>query len=275
MASASIILAVIAEPGVALKAEQRAAAAAAAALTSDDECREGTFEQCSLNALQLQRRQASVHVSPQQINGTDAPSQAIASVGGARTLSNKSSQGMPGSCVQYGCGGDDPSQHCQCNDQCTSNGTCCSDFQAECFVSSDAALSSGFYRGKIVTGYHQTSYRAGRSILRHGFRPGHVGYCGGGIYFASSPMATYGKAIGPDSHWGFIIKAKIALGRSKFISRPSCMSPRLGVASLSRRSAAHYLARYHADSFSFNPLDGLEYVVADPRRVVSMHQYRR
>ena len=48
--------------------------------------------------------------------------------------------------------------------------------------------------GHIKYLYHQTSKSAGPEILRHGFRRGHIGWCGGGIYFALSKGATYHKA---------------------------------------------------------------------------------
>ena len=58
------------------------------------------------------------------------------------------------------------------------------------------ASPSAFVRhgGHIKYLYHQTSTSAGPQILRHGFRRGHIGWCGGGIYFALSKGATYHKA---------------------------------------------------------------------------------
>ena len=50
------------------------------------------------------------------------------------------------------------------------------------------------HRGHIKYLYHQTSRSAGPKILKHGFRSGHVGWCGGAIYFALSKGATYHKA---------------------------------------------------------------------------------
>ena len=61
-----------------------------------------------------------------------------------------------------------------------------------------SAVHSGHlrHRGKVMTLFHQTSTWAGPKILKHGFRRGHTGWCGGGIYFATNPWATYGKAVG-------------------------------------------------------------------------------
>lgn len=136
-----------------------------------------------------------------------------------------------------------------------------------------SASSSGTGSGTVLTLYHATSPEAGASILRSGFRAGHVGYCGGGIYFATSPLATLGKAVGPDSHQGFMIEARVNLGRVKYISKPSCTSPRLGVRDLDSTPLSRYLHDWHSDSVTFNPGDGVEYAIADPSRVLSTKQY--
>jgi len=58
--------------------------------------------------------------------------------------------------------------------------------------------------GGTIILYHQTNRRAAHSIMRHGFRPGRHGWCGGGIYFAISPWDTNKKAIDPESHKGYM-----------------------------------------------------------------------
>lgn len=64
--------------------------------------------------------------------------------------------------------------------------------------------------GYVLTLYHQTSEHYGHLILKNGFRAGHVGWCGAGIYFATSAQATSGKIKGPDSHAGYMIDAQIS-----------------------------------------------------------------
>mmetsp|Transcript_102343 Transcript_102343/g.325176 ORF Transcript_102343/g.325176 Transcript_102343/m.325176 type:complete len:553 (-) Transcript_102343:321-1979(-) len=126
---------------------------------------------------------------------------------------------------------------------------------------------------RVITLYHQTSPHICDLILQSNFRVGKVGWCGGGIYFAASAYATTRKAIGHESHHGFLIEARIDLGRVKHMGS-SCFSRRLGVSTLSRTPTSHYLHQVHADSFVFNPVDGTEYVIANPRRVISMRQVR-
>eukprot|EP00931_Biecheleriopsis_adriatica_P048351 TRINITY_DN27938_c0_g1_i1.p1 TRINITY_DN27938_c0_g1~~TRINITY_DN27938_c0_g1_i1.p1 ORF type:complete len:267 (-),score=24.37 TRINITY_DN27938_c0_g1_i1:53-811(-) len=65
----------------------------------------------------------------------------------------------------------------------------------------------------IWTVYHTTSFATGPKILKHGFKPGRVGWCGGGIYFATSREGTTAKAIGVDSSQGFLIEAKVDVGK--------------------------------------------------------------
>eukprot|EP00913_Durusdinium_trenchii_P017637 g16576.t1 len=88
--------------------------------------------------------------------------------------------------------------------------------------------SSGHIRhgGNIRYLYHQTSTSAGPKILNGGFRRGHIGWCGGGIYFALSAWSTYHKAVGLDSAHGFIIEAKVDLGRTKYMPAYCTSSPR-------------------------------------------------
>lgn len=116
--------------------------------------------------------------------------------------------------------------------------------------------------GNVLTLYHQTGPDAGPLILQGGFRPGSQGWCGGGIYFATSPQATETKAIGPESHKGFMIEAKVNVGRVKEMTS-TCDR---GMTS----------ARMHADSYDsihFNPGDGDEYVVYSSANVLSVRHF--
>jgi len=260
-----------------------AEAAEVAALASDDECHTGALGDCSLNALQFRAREATMAEGPGASTVEDAvfSDDQAPGPGDSGDLSAFNDTGADleatyGSCASYGCGGFSKAHSCQCNSHCEHYGNCCGDYHSKCSRGHGGDSSHHHHgtSGRVVTGYHQTSAAAGRAILRSGFRSGHVGYCGGGIYFAASVWATSAKAIGPDSKHGFIIEAKIDLGRNRHMKNV-CLSSRLGVKSLSHTPTSRYLARMHADSFTFNPCDGTEYVIADPRRVISMKKYQR
>lgn len=107
--------------------------------------------------------------------------------------------------------------------------------------------------------YHQTSPELGKLILNSAFAPGHTGWCGGGIYFALSEEATYGKASGPDSHKGYIITAHVDVGRMK-TETPPCDGSMTG----------DKLRHMGYDSILFKDKGGDEVVIYDPSRVKSM-----
>jgi len=157
-----------------------------------------------------------------------------------------------GSCEKYGCD-DHFREHlsCQCNDDCHHFGNCCSDFEPFC------QRHDSSNERNIKKLYHQTGKESGPQIIRYGFRPGRYGWCGGGIYFATSPEATFRKAIGPDSHKGFMIEATVDVGRVRQERGKKC-----GYWSRGRLKHQHY------DSVTFNPGDGLEYVLFDKSRVL-------
>merc|ERR1719343_1634551 len=69
--------------------------------------------------------------------------------------------------------------------------------------------------GRVLTLYHQTSYEAGQSILKTGFRLGHGGICGPAIYFSPTAKDTDVKAVGGR---GFIIEAQVDMGRMQVMS---------------------------------------------------------
>jgi len=128
-------------------------------------------------------------------------------------------------------------------------------------ASMDASLGRKPPRG-VVTLYHQTSPEIAALILKGGFRPGHAGWCGGGIYFATTPEATKKKAIGTNSHLGFIIEAKVNLGR--VLQMP---------ASCDQRMNGRKLHRMGFNSIYFDPGDGPEVVVYSNHRVLSTRPY--
>ena len=132
--------------------------------------------------------------------------------------------------------------------------------------------------GWVKTLYHQTTPSAGKSILKNGFRLGHVGWCGAGIYFATSVQATSGKIRGPDSGAGFIIEAKVNLGRVKQMPWHCTTSPTCNhhpfAKCQDRKDRASWLKMQGYDSIHFQPDPyGPEYVIYDPKKVVSMKGY--
>jgi len=115
-----------------------------------------------------------------------------------------------------------------------------------------------------MTLYHQTSPEIAALILNGGFKPGSAGWCGGGIYFAVTPGATYAKAIGPDSHTGFIIEATVKVG--KVLHLPETCD---------RSMTGQKLASQGYDSVAFNPGDGDEYIIYSNDQVISMKEYSK
>ena len=143
----------------------------------------------------------------------------------------------------------------------------------------DRDLDNSTQERWVLTLYHQTSESAGRSILRHGFRAGHVGWCGAGIYFAMSAAATSQKIKGPDSHGGFMIEARVDVGRVKHMPWHCTTSPQCNRHPMAkcqdRTNRGSWLSRQGYDSINFQPDPyGQEYVIFDKRRVKSMKGYR-
>jgi len=118
--------------------------------------------------------------------------------------------------------------------------------------------------GNVKTLYHQTSPQVAALILKGAFKAGTQGWCGGGIYFATSPSATFGKAIGPNSHNGEILEVKVDLGRT--LHMPSTCDRSLNSAEVAAKGF---------DSVTFNPGDGEEYIIYDASRVLSKQEYHR
>lgn len=128
--------------------------------------------------------------------------------------------------------------------------------------SSEVSLSDTLHKKKTIrTGYHLTSPAVCQLIMAGGFKPGSKGWCGGAIYFAASYQSVWTKAIGVDSHTGCLLQVKVDLGRVKRMS-PTCDMGMTG----------EKLAEEKKDSIVFNPGDGIEFVIFDPARVLSVKQ---
>lgn len=109
----------------------------------------------------------------------------------------------------------------------------------------------------VKTLYHETSPDAAKKILASAFRPGNSGWCGGAIYFYTSPNIPDSK-LGPDSQSGAIIEAQVDLGTN---------------IRLDHKCDGSEQARKKYDSVSFDPGDGLEYLVFSADRILSMSRY--
>jgi len=125
----------------------------------------------------------------------------------------------------------------------------------------EKSLSTKAGDNAVITVYHQTSPEIAAQIMAEGFHPGHGGWCGGGIYFATTPQATYWKAIAASSNHGFIIAVRVNVGRVLHLGK-HCNG---GLNSANMHQKGY-------DSVRFNPGDGDEVVIYDASRVLSMRQ---
>lgn len=219
----------------ALASAQREAEELSPALASDDECRaDGGGAGCSLSALQ---RKLDV-----------------------RKLQASENSTRIGSCMDYGCSGYVKMQLCQCNPECGKYGNCCEDFSDTC--AGTRHLLSRDERGPIRTLYHQTSHEIGELILKEGFKPGSRGWCGGAMYFATSPRATITKASGLNSNRGFMVEAEVYLGKVKHM--PSWCDMQM---------TGDKLWKEGYDSIVFNPIDGDEHVIYNSSQVLATRRF--
>mmetsp|Transcript_37709 Transcript_37709/g.46700 ORF Transcript_37709/g.46700 Transcript_37709/m.46700 type:complete len:207 (-) Transcript_37709:31-651(-) len=127
--------------------------------------------------------------------------------------------------------------------------------------------------------YHVTSPSIGPNILKYGFKAGHAGWCGGAIYFGNSAQETKWKAVGQDSHQGYLIEAMVDVGHVRQMpwncyTSIKCIETHPGleghVSCLSRHYYGNSLRHEGYDSIVFNPGDGNEIVIWDKHRVKSM-----
>mmetsp|Transcript_7553 Transcript_7553/g.17380 ORF Transcript_7553/g.17380 Transcript_7553/m.17380 type:complete len:212 (-) Transcript_7553:123-758(-) len=133
--------------------------------------------------------------------------------------------------------------------------------------------------GNLWRLYHLTGRSIGPRILKEGFRAGHAGWCGGAIYFGNSPGECYHKAVGAESHQGYMIEAMVDVGRVKRMPWNCYTSIRCiqthpsfqgHINCLSRHNYGHEVHHSGFQSIVFNPGDGNEIVIWDPSQVKSM-----
>lgn len=180
----------------------------------------------------------------------------------------------PMGCAEYGCVSFVSWHQCHCNSQCSHHGSCCSDYSYTCQAPSQtdrrrqpsaspprrrrqAPNSQPPAQQNVMTLYHTTSPATAELILKSSFRPGHSGWCGGAIYFYTSPNLPPTK-LGPDSSTGAVIEAQVNMGR---------------MAHLDSKCDGAAQAKQHYDSITFNPGDGAEYLVWSSARIISMRRY--
>lgn len=229
------------------------------ALAADDECgaAPGGATLCGFSTLQLRRGEGVRAVASTADEGsTSAEGSALA---GSMAVEDLRSSRW-GTCVNFGCASFVPRQRCQCNTQCRKFGDCCSDFAETC--ANTTVHRSEDEHGPIMTLYHQTSMEIGTLILESGFKPGHVGWCGGAIYFARSPQATITKASGINSHRGFMIEAVVSLGKIKHMGSTCDMM-----------MTPEKLHKEGYNSIVFNPVDGDEFVIYNSSQVLSTRRF--
>jgi len=116
---------------------------------------------------------------------------------------------------------------------------------------------------RVLTLYHQTSDPICDIIINSNFRPGTVGWCGGGIYFAMEPQATNQKVIGPDSQKGCILQVKVDVGKPKYMGQ-YCDRGMNGQTAVLDQGF---------QSVTFDPSDGQEYVIYRNSQVLSIRRY--
>lgn len=119
--------------------------------------------------------------------------------------------------------------------------------------------------GSVMTLYHTTSPQIAELILREGFKPGRGGWCGGAIYFIDQPYLKRTKFNPKTTKTGAIIEAKVDMGRMARMDRKCTASFGRGIGGA---KSAHY------DTLSFNPGDGVEYVIWSNSRVLSTRRYQ-
>ncbi|CAK9060400.1 Copia protein, partial [Durusdinium trenchii] len=172
---------------------------------------------------------------------------------------------------------------CQGNDQCALNAL---QFRANEGDGLDAASNETAelaaelnQTSKLWRLYHVTSPSIGPKILKEGFRSGHAGWCGAAIYFGNTAQETKWKAVGQDSHQGYLIEAMVDPGHVKKMpwncyTSTHCIDSHPGlqghVSCLSRHYYGNELRGQGYDSIVFNPGDGNEIVIYDKHRVKSM-----
>jgi len=188
-----------------------------------------------------------------------------------------------GSCAKYGCGTFQEENGCQCNEECQSHCSCCDDYMGMCMQPpSTPAPAPGpapgpgpgpgpgpaqgpFKKPGVMTLYHTTSPEVAALILKGGFKPGSDGWCGGAIYFLDTPVLPESKYSPTTTKDGAILEAKVDMGRMAIMDDKCSAGYGLGV------QAA---VEHGFDSVSFDPGDGVEFVIANTSRVRSITRYQ-
>jgi len=128
------------------------------------------------------------------------------------------------------------------------------------------ALAQGLFRTSgTMTLYHTTSPEVAELILQGGFKPGSEGWCGGAIYFIDTPVLPESKYSPTTTQDGAILEVEVDMGRTATMDEKCSADYGVGV----QAALAHGF-----DSVSFNPGDGVEFVIADDSRIRSIRRYQ-
>ncbi|CAE8610004.1 unnamed protein product [Polarella glacialis] len=240
-------------------------------LSSDDACQSMEPDgSCALNALQQRaKKTTTASASEPEAASTGEPTDEILLALGADPLKHyaqdchtacKGGGWCPDFCGQGNacCGYKDPNSPPECKSvdfwPVLWGHTCV--FPNAVPPASQDCVGRG--DGKTMKLYHQTSAEIGALILANGFRAGFRGWCGGAIYFASTPESTFSKTSALESHKGFMIEANVSVGRVKTMKSTCDMS-----------MTGSKLHEMGYDTITFNPVDGDEYVIYCSSQVIS------
>eukprot|EP00438_Fugacium_kawagutii_P017163 Skav200458 [mRNA] locus=scaffold4319:33552:34412:+ [translate_table: standard] len=263
-----------------------------ASLAADDEC---VDETCAVNALQLQKLEVARHQTWDSINNSETWG-SCAKYGCEASYSRYRSCQCNSKCYKYhNCCSD---YYARCHSHSHSHrkpasGAACAAISSCAGLHGDCCpTSNGMYLGccpesmiphatappatsefgrQVMTLYHQTSPEACHSIIKTGFRAGHDGWCGGGIYFALSPQATKTKAITPHSGIGCMLEVKVDVGR---VQKFPCCRYCGGHQDQHIQWTLQKLKASGHDSIEINPGDGPEIVIYDKHQVLSIKEIR-
>jgi len=127
----------------------------------------------------------------------------------------------------------------------------------------------------VMTLYHTTSLAAAESIVAGNFKAGHMGWCGGAVYFMDYPGLPKWKLNPKTSHVGAVVKATVNMGKMCEIVKPKgcddgdsgkcCPAPHGG-----RGHGIEAAQAAGCNSIKWiQPGDLPEYIIWEPERVLS------
>lgn len=182
-----------------------------------------------------------------------------------------------GTCLGRICSVYLPGATCQCNPECKDHGSCCPDIADHCAPAETTTptlppdMNDGLFHGNthlhghVMTLYHTTSKEIAEIIVKEGFKPGHTGWCGGGIYFINTPYLPKTKYAPGITQSGAILEAKVQMGR---MARMLHRCKGLGGGGVKGAK------KYGYNSLTFSQHDGQEWIIWDTQQVLSVKIYK-